>query len=97
MENTPAAIAMQAQELASAAYDATVRRERDECFRRAMPAQGYESVAQATFSMKREKEVAGRYALCLQLGSKLVPVTGTLLDTLDGANAARLERSEPNL
>lgn len=88
MENSPTAIALKAQEMASGAYDTAIRRERQEHFCRVMPPVGSKpDPFKAQFSVKRAKEIAGRYTICVKLGENLLPTVGFLLDTLDEANA----------
>ena len=88
MENTPTAIALKAQEMASTVYEAAIKRERQDHFCRVMPPGGCKpDPARAQFSVKRAKEIAGRYTICVKLGENLMPIVGFLLDTLEEANA----------
>lgn len=98
MENTPTAIALKAQELADTAYNAAILTEQQNHFRRVMPPYGQKPAsALPQFSVKRAKEIAGRYALCIRLGSNFLPVTGEMFDSMEKANVAWQEHSYHDL
>lgn len=94
--NTPADIEAKGNELAVAAFAAAVKREQDERFRRA--ASPYGKAFDPTlcqFSVKRAKQIGGKYALCVRVCNRLVPSGSCLLDTLEEANDAWLRQPQP--
>ena len=97
MANTPTAIVLKAQELADTAYDAAIRREAREYFRRVTQPAGYDDrewCAPSIITCKRAKEIAGKFAVCLRLGDKLIPAGDALFDTIEEANAAWKESAD---
>jgi hypothetical protein len=95
LENTHAAIETKVRELAALVFAKAVSREQREYFCRASEGGGRKARPECfQMSAKRAKDTAGKYALCIQLGRRLVPVTLTC-DTLYEANAAWEERNDP--
>ena len=91
LENTPTTIALKAQELAGVAYDAAIRQEAREYFRRVTKPAGYEDYdwcAPSIISCKRAKEIGGKFAVCIRIGNKLIPAGDTFFNTIEEANAA---------
>ena len=92
--NTPDAITEKARELAASAFAEAIRQEQQNRFRRATPpGETKPDAALFQFSAKRAKQIGGKYSLCRRLGKRLLP-DGSLLDTLDEANAAWKERGD---
>jgi len=97
LENTTVAIALKAQELADKAYEAGIRAEQKDWFRRAVAPPGQRvDPAQCQMSVKRAKEIGGKYALCVRLGEKQIP-SRDLFETIEGANTAWRERADRSL
>lgn len=105
MANTVTAIEAKAAELAQAAFAEAIAQEHKDRFKRAIAPNGYnryrlngaaQQAANPQMSVKRAKEMAGKYALCLRLGSgdnlRFIPCTGIdnrdVFDTLDEVNEA---------
>lgn len=105
MDNTIAAIEAKAVELANVAFAEAVARESRDRFKRAVSPTHYNRYGvdnpatrtpSAQMSVKRAKEMAGKYALCLRIGSgdsfRFIPCTGVnnsdVFESLDEANAA---------
>lgn len=107
MANTIAAIEAKAAEIAQAAYAKAIARERDERFKRATLPAGFNRYAPQSknrnsgetapvplpqMSVKRAKELAGKYALCLKIGAddsqRFLPSLNLMFDTIEQANDA---------
>lgn len=86
-----------ARELATSAFGAAIRQEWLDRFRRATPPFGQKpDSASFQLSVKRAREIGGKYALCHRLGSKLLPAS-PLFDCLDEVNAAYEAANNPQL
>ena len=91
LDGTSADIERTGKEIAEAAFRDAIEQERRDYFCRASePGDGSRKKRLDRFQMsaKRAKELAGRYALCLRLGIKLLPMAGETFAKLDEANAA---------
>ncbi len=91
LDNTPTAISLKALELAGVAYNAAIRQEAREYFRRVTMPTGYddhEERAPSIVSCKRAKQIAGKFALCIRVGDKLIPAGDALFNTVEEANTA---------
>ncbi len=106
MANTTVSIEAKAAELAQVAFAEAIALEYKDRFKRAIAPHGYnryrlngaaQQAASPQMSVKRAKEVAGKYALCLRIGSqtdnyRLIPCTGVnnrdVFDTIEEANEA---------
>ena len=100
--NTIAGIEAKALELAQAAFVQAVERELNERFRRASAPVGYNRYNNGNrptnpltlpqMSVKRAKDLSGKYALCVRLGNnegqRLLPCISFVYDTFDEANDA---------
>jgi hypothetical protein len=94
LENTPAAIEAKAKDLAAPVFIKAVLREQREYFCRASECASRKARPECfQMSAKRAKDTAGKYALCIQLGRRLVPVT-LACNTLEEANAAWEQRND---
>jgi hypothetical protein len=94
LENSQKAIEEKAKELAAASFADAVSRERRDYFCRATECGGRKARPERfQMSAKRAKRIAGKYALCLSIGGKLLAVS-LLFDSLEAANTAWLEKKE---
>ncbi len=94
IENSPAAIEARAKALATAAFADAIDRERRDYFCRVTENSSRKAQPEKfQMSARRAKHIAGKYALCLSVGGKLLAVS-LLFDSLEAANTAWKERRE---
>jgi hypothetical protein len=92
LTNDPRAIERKAQELAEQAYRDAIERERKEYFCRASESEGRKRRRLGfQFRADRAKVIQGKYALCVKVGQRLIPVS-ELFDDIYQAHAAWREQ-----
>lgn len=92
LTNDPRSIERKAQEIAEKAYRAAIEEERRDYFCRASESPGRKRKRLGfQFRADRAKEIAGKYALCVQVGQRLIPVS-PLFDSITKAHEAWKEQ-----
>jgi hypothetical protein len=94
MENSQRSIEEKAREQAEVAFRDAIVRERRDYFCRATENRSRKARPEKfQMSARRAKHIAGKYALCLQVGERLLAVS-LLFDSLEAANTAWKEKKE---
>jgi hypothetical protein len=89
LTNDPRSIGRKAQELAEKAYREAVKEERKEYFCRASESPSRKRKRLGfQFRADRAKEIAGKYALCIRIGQRLIPVSSDLFADIFQAHEA---------
>ena len=99
LPNTLEAIEAKGKELASVCFAEAIERERKEYFMRASePSDGSRHKRPEMYQMRAEraKEQAGKYALCREVGERLLPVS-KLFERMEEANQAWIDSPEKEL
>jgi hypothetical protein len=92
LTNDPRSIERKAQELAEKGYRAAIEQERRDYFCRASESPGRKRKRVGfQFRADRAKEIAGKYALCVKVGERLIPVSD-LFGDIDSAHEAWKEQ-----
>jgi hypothetical protein len=93
LTNDPRSIERKAQELAEKAYRDAIEQERREYFCRASESAGRKRKRIGfQFRADRAKEIAGKYALCVRVGPRLIPISSVLFQDIFAAHEAWKEQ-----
>jgi hypothetical protein len=93
LTNDPRSIERKAQELAEKAYRSAIEQERKDYFCRASESAGRKRKRIGfQFRADRAREIAGKYALCIKVGKRLIPVSALFNDIYVAQEAWKEQR-----